>query len=70
MLFLLPEARGKGLGRALLQYGVERYDLREVTVNEQNLQARGFYERMGFQVYRRTETDEQGGPYPLLYMRL
>ena len=70
MLFLLPEARGKGLGRALLQCGVERYDLREVTVNEQNLQARGFYERMGFRVYRRTETDEQGGPYPLLYMRL
>lgn len=30
----------------------------------------GFYERMGFRVCRRTETDEQGGPYPLLYMRL
>lgn len=70
MLFLLPEARGKGLGRALLQYGMERYNLREVTVNEQNPQARGFYERMGFHVYRRTETDEQGGPYPLLYMKL
>ena len=70
MLFLLPEARGKGLGRALLQYGMERYNLREVTVNEQNPQAQGFYERMGFHVYRRTETDEQGGPYPLLYMKL
>ena len=70
MLFLLPEARGKGLGRALLQYGMDRYGLRELAVNEQNPQARGFYERMGFRVYRRTETDEQGGPYPLLYMRL
>lgn len=70
MLFLLPEARGKGFGRALLQYGMDRYGLRELTVNEQNSQARGFYERMGFRVYRRTETDEQGGPYPLLYMRL
>ena len=70
MLFLLPEARGKGLGRALLQYGMDRYGLRELAVNEQNPQARGFYERMGFHVYRRTETDEQGGPYPLLYMRL
>ena len=69
-LFLLPEARGKGLGRALLQYGMDRYGLRELAVNEQNPQARGFYERMGFHVYRRTETDEQGGPYPLLYMRL
>ena len=70
MLFLLPEARGKGLGRALLQYGMDRYGLRELAVNEQNPQARGFYERMGFHVYRRTETDAQGGPYPLLYMRL
>ena len=70
MLFLLPEARGKGLGRALLQYGMDRYGLRELAVNEQNPQARGFYERMGFHVYRRTETDEQGGPYPLLYMKL
>ena len=70
MLFLLPEARGKGLGRALLQYGMDRYGLRELAVNEQNPKARGFYERMGFHVYRRTETDEQGGPYPLLYMRL
>ncbi|MCI9579739.1 MAG: GNAT family N-acetyltransferase [Oscillibacter sp.] len=70
MLFLLPEARGKGLGRALLQYGMDRYGLRELTVNQQNPQARGFYEHMGFHVYRRTETDEQGGPYPLLYMKL
>ena len=69
-MLLLPEARGKGLGRALLQYGMDRYGLRELAVNEQNPQARGFYERMGFHVYRRTETDEQGGPYPLLYMRL
>ena len=70
MLFLLPQARGKGLGRALLQHGMDRYGLRELAVNEQNPQARGFYERMGFRVYRRTETDEQGGPYPLLYMKL
>lgn len=70
MLFLLPEARGKGLGRAMLQYGMERYGLRELAVNEQNPQARGFYEYMGFRVCRQTETDEQGGPYPLLYMKL
>ena len=70
MLFLLPQARGKGLGRALLQYGMDRYGLRELAVNEQNPQARGFYERMGFHVYRRTEMDGQGEPYPLLYMRL
>ena len=39
-------------------------------VNEQNPQAVGFYEHMGFQTYKRTEYDEEGNPYPLLYMRL
>ncbi|MCI9486990.1 MAG: hypothetical protein HFI64_08470 [Lachnospiraceae bacterium] len=33
-------------------------------------QAKGFYERMGFRVFKRTDCDEQGNPYPLLYMKL
>ena len=70
MLFLAPEERGRGLGRELVRYGVERFGVREVTVNEQNPQARGFYERMGFCVCRRSELDEQGRPYPILDMRL
>ena len=70
MLFLAPEERGKGLGRRLLQYGIEHYAVQRLTVNEQNPQAKGFYEHMGFCVYKRTDRDEQGGPYPLLYMRL
>ncbi len=70
MLFLSPEARGKGLGKQLLQYGIETYNIQELTVNEQNPQAVGFYEHMGFQTYKRTEYDEEGNPYPLLYMRL
>ena len=70
MLFLAPEERGRGLGRELVRYGVEHFDIREVTVNEQNPQARGFYERMGFCVCQRSELDEQGRPYPILKMRL
>ncbi len=70
MLFLSPAERGKGLGRQLLQYGIEHYGVSEVTVNEQNPQAVGFYQHMGFQTYRRTDHDEEGNPYPLLYMRL
>ena len=69
MLFLDPEARGRGLGRALLAYGVEQLGVNELTVNEQNPQAVGFYEHLGFKTHRRTETDEEGRPYPLLYMR-
>ena len=41
----------------------------EVTVNEQTPQAVGFYEHLGFQTYKRTECDEEGNPYPLLYMK-
>lgn len=69
MLFIAPEERGKGLGRRLIQYGIKKYSVEKLTVNEQNPQAKGFYEHMGFQVYKRTDLDEQGNPYPLLYMR-
>lgn len=51
MLFISPEERGKGLGKKLLQYGIENYSINELAVNEQNPQAKGFYEHMGFQVY-------------------
>lgn len=31
--------------------------------------AKDFYEHMGFEVYRKTDFDDQGNPYPLLYMK-
>lgn len=52
MLFLLPEERGKGIGKQLLQYGIQNFGIQEVTVNEQNPQAVGFYEHMGFAAYK------------------
>lgn len=42
----------------------------ELTVNEQNPQAIGFYAHMGFEIYKRSDTDEESNPYPLLYMKL
>ena len=69
MLFVAPEERGKGIGLALIAFAAEQFSADEVTVNEQNTRAVGFYEKMGFAAYRRTQTDEQGGPYPLLYMK-
>lgn len=70
MLFIEPAKRRHGLGKKLLKYGIKKYRISELVVNEQNPQAKGFYEHMGFKVYKRTETDEQGMPYPILYMRL
>lgn len=69
MLFVAKDKRGQGIGRQLLEYGLTKYALTKLTVNEQNPQARNFYERMGFSVYQRTPLDEQGNPYPLLYMK-
>ena len=51
MLFVAPKERGKGVGKRLILYGIERCGVERLAVNEQNPQAKGFYERMGFQVY-------------------
>lgn len=69
MLFVSNDNRGQGIGKQLLQYGIENYSVNKLAVNEQNPLAKGFYEHMGFTVYKRTELDEQGNPYPLLYMK-
>lgn len=69
MLFISADYRGQGTGKQLLQYGIENYSVNKLAVNEQNPLAKGFYEHMGFAVYKRTELDEQGNPYPLLYMK-
>ena len=69
MLFVTDSGRGQRTGKKLLQYGIEKFGVDEVAVNEQNPLARGFYEHMGFRPYKRTESDEQGNPYPLLYMK-
>lgn len=70
MLFIAPKYRGKGIGKKMLLYGIENYGVNDLAVNEDNPLAKGFYEHMGFKVYERHELDDQGKPYPVLYMRL
>ncbi|EHO54473.1 GNAT family N-acetyltransferase [Lentilactobacillus kisonensis] len=69
MLFISNECRGKGLGKQLLTYGINKYSVNKLSVNEQNPLAQGFYEHMGFEVYKRTELDEQGNNFPIRYMK-
>lgn len=69
MLFVAKEERGNGIGKQLLEYAITEKSVNELTVNEQNPLAKGFYEHMGFTVTRRSELDEQGNPYPILYMK-
>lgn len=34
MLFIAPEERGKGLGKRLIRYGIEKYGVERLAVNE------------------------------------
>lgn len=70
MLFILNEARGKGIGRLLLQYAIDQLDATKVDVNEQNPQAVGFYQYMGFKVASRSPLDDMRKPFPILHMTL
>ena len=68
MLFVAPSARGKGLGRELVEHVAVHCGVRRVDVNEQNAQAAGFYARMGFRIVSRDALDPSGRPYPLLHL--
>lgn len=70
MLFISPEARGKGVGALLASHAINTQGANKVDVNEQNGQALGFYKHMGFSVVGRSPLDGQGKPYPLLHMEL
>lgn len=70
MLFLSPKIFGKGAGGQLMRKAIEEYQVIYVDVNEQNPKAVGFYQNMGFQVFERTEEDEQGNLFPIMKMKL
>lgn len=70
MLFIAPAARGQGIGKLLAAYAIESQGARKVDVNEQNVQALGFYQHIGFAVTGRSAFDGQGKPYPLLHLAL
>ena len=58
MLFITSAYRGKENGKKMLSYGIENYGVTNLAVNEDNPQAKGFYEHMGFKVYQRNELDD------------
>lgn len=69
-LFISPDQRGKGIGKHMIAHVKALVGTLTVDVNEQNVQGAGFYRHMGFVETGRSETDDQGRPYPLLHMRL
>lgn len=68
MLFIDDAYRGIGAGSALLRDALHGLPGLTVDVNEQNRQALGFYQRHGFVLRARSETDSEGRPFPLLHL--
>jgi putative acetyltransferase len=69
MLFVDPAVHGQGAGTALLDDAAAHHPVLTLDVNEQNPAARAWYTRRGFVETGRSETDEDGRPYPLLHLR-
>lgn len=70
MLFVDAQYRGSGAGSVLLRDAVARHPGLSIDVNEQNPQAVGFYLHHGFVTLRRSETDADGRPFPILHLGL
>ena len=70
MLFVVPEYIGKGVGGRLLRWAIGEQGAQYIDVNEQNPLAVAVYKHIGFQVYERSETDDQGQAFPILRMKL
>ncbi|HEY4374782.1 MAG TPA: acetyltransferase [Burkholderiales bacterium] len=69
-LFVDPAQRGAGVGRMLVEFALALFPVLTTDVNEQNGQAVGFYERLGFAPTGRSALDDQGRAYPLIHLRL
>ena len=70
MLFIDNKHRGTGAGKKLITYAIDNMQVSKVDVNEQNTQAIGFYQHIGFKVCKRSELDVEGKEYPILHMQL
>lgn len=70
MLFIEPDLRGQGIGRALLDHARRSKGELSVDVNEQNPKAVGFYLHYGFVQTGRSPLDGEGRPFPLLHLSL
>lgn len=68
LLFVDPLHMGKGVGTALMHWALAQ-GADTLTVNEENVRARRFYERFGFRVTGRSEYDSLGGAHPILWMK-
>lgn len=69
MLFVSPRHLRNGIGKQLVDIAVKNHQAIFVDVNEQNHEARAFYEKLGFVEFGRMEMDAQGNPFPIIELR-
>ena len=70
MLFISSKMINKGYGRTLIEYGIKNLNLNKVDVNEDNIKALKFYEKMGFKFKSRSSKDDFGKDYAIIHMEL
>lgn len=70
MLFVDNQYRGKGIGKELVTYAIQRLGINKVDVNEQNIQAVGFYQHIGFNITGKDDRYGEGKAYPILHICL
>jgi putative acetyltransferase len=69
MLFIHPNDFGQGLGSQLTNFCIYALKIDKVDVNEHNVDALKFYQKMGYKLIGREEVDSLGRPYPILHLQ-
>lgn len=74
MLFVSPLVFRQGIGKALIKEALNRflnsYQIIKVDCNEQNPQALGFYQRLGFEIIGKSPTDSAGRDFPIVHLEV
>lgn len=69
-IFVSPEAQGKGVGQALIAYGLELKGSLNLDAYAINARTCKFYKRLGFVETDRRSTDKEGLPFEEISMCL
>lgn len=69
MLFVSSQYLRRGIGKLLVDIAVRNHQAIFVDVNEQNHEARAFYDKLGFVEFGRMEVDSQGNPFPVIELK-
>ncbi len=68
-LFVEPILQGTGVGSALLEYSINKFDVNHLWALEKNIRANSFYERHGFRVTDEKKFEEDTKEYLIKMVR-